>query len=406
VFCEIRAFTGLKESHMKSNVKHMRLSAVLLMLLAGNMLLAGCHQGGAPAQNTQGAAQVEVIAVQPQSVNLTTELAGRTSPFLVSEVRPQVGGILQKRLFVEGADVKAGQPLYQIDPSTYKATFDSAQASLNKAEANLVAAKSKAARYAELSTIQAVSKQDLEDAQSSLGQGLADVDVAKAALQTARINLGFTSVLAPISGRVAKSNVTPGALVTANQETTLTTIQQLDPIYVDVTQSSAELLRLRHQWESGMLKKAGANQAEVKLVLEDGSHYALNGKLAFTDITVSQTTGTVTLRAVFPNPKGVLLPGMYVRAVLEQGVDDSAILVPQRSVSRDSKGNPMVYVLGQDGKVELRNIEADQTLGDQWLVHKGLNAGDRVIVNGLQKIRPGMPAQVVSPDKNPASKQI
>lgn len=391
---------------MKSNVKHMRLLAILLMVLAGNALLAGCHQGGAPAQNPPGAAQVEVITVQPQSVNLTTELAGRTSPFLVSEVRPQVGGILQKRLFVEGADVKAGQPLYQIDPSTYKATFDSAQASLNKAEANLVAAKSKATRYGELSSIQAVSKQDLEDAQSSLGQGLADVDVAKAALQTARINLGFTSVVAPISGRVAKSNVTPGALVTANQETALTTIQQLDPIYVDVTQSSAELLRLRHQWESGLLKKAGENQAEVKLVLEDGSRYALNGKLAFTDITVSQTTGTVTLRAVFPNPKGVLLPGMYVRAVLEQGVDDSAILVPQRSVSRDSKGNPTVFVLSRDGKVEIRNIEADQTHGDQWLVHKGLNAGDQVIVNGLQKIRPGMPAQVVSPDKTGASKQI
>ncbi|MCB5208164.1 efflux RND transporter periplasmic adaptor subunit [Methylovorus mays] len=384
----------------------MRLSAILLILIAGDALLAGCHQGGAPAQATPGAAQVEVLTVQPQSVNLTTELAGRTSPFLVSEVRPQVGGILQKRLFVEGADVKAGQPLYQIDPSTYKATFDSAQASLNKAEANLVAAKSKATRYGELSTIQAVSKQDLEDAQSSLGQGQADVDVAKAALQTARINLGFTSVIAPISGRVAKSNVTPGALVTASQETALTTIQQLDPIYVDVTQSSAELLRLRRQWESGMLKKAGENQAEVKLVLEDGSTYALNGKLAFTDITVSQTTGTVTLRAVFPNPKGVLLPGMYVRAVLEQGVDDRAILVPQRSVSRDSKGNPTVFVLSRDGKVEIRNIEADQTHGDQWLVHKGLNAGDQVIVSGLQKIRPGMPAQVVSPDKNPASKQI
>ena len=391
---------------MKSNVKHMHHSALLLVLIAGSTILAGCHQGGAPAQTPPGAAQVDVMTVQPQSVNLTTELPGRTSPFLVSEVRPQVGGILQKRLFVEGADVKAGQPLYQIDPSTYKATFDSAQASLNKAEANLVAAKSKATRYVELASIQAVSKQDLEDAQSSLGQGLADVDVAKAALQTARINLGFTSVVAPISGRVSKSNVTPGALVSANQDTTLTTIQQLDPIYVDVTQSSAELLRLRHQWESGLLKKAGENQAEVKLVLEDGSSYALNGKLAFTDITVSQTTGTVTLRAVFPNPKGVLLPGMYVRAVLEQGVDDSAILVPQRSVSRDSKGKPMVYVLGRDGKVEIRNIEADQTQGDQWLVHKGLSAGDQVIVSGLQKIRPGMPAQVATPDKTRASKQI
>ena len=391
---------------MKTKVKSMRPLMALLIVMTGTALLAGCHQGAAPGQAAPQIAEVEVIRVQPQSVNLTTELAGRTSPFLVSEVRPQVGGILQKRLFVEGADVKAGQPLYQIDPATYKATLDSAQASLNKAEANLVAAKSKATRYGELSTIQAVSKQDLEDAQSSLGQGQADVDVAKATLQTARINLGFTSVIAPISGRVAKSNVTPGALVTANQETALTTIQQLDPIYVDVTQSSAELLRLRHQWESGMLKKAGENQAEVKLVLEDGSSYALNGKLAFTDITVSQTTGTVTLRAVFPNPKGVLLPGMYVRAVLEQGVDDRAILVPQRSVSRDSKGNPMVLVLGRDGKVEVRNIEADQTQGDQWLVHKGLNAGDQVIVNGLQKIRPGMPAQVVSPDKTSASKQI
>jgi membrane fusion protein, multidrug efflux system len=391
---------------MKPTLQTIRLATAFPVLLALCELLSGCHQGAAPAPAAPPPAEVEVINLQPQSVNLKTELPGRTSPFLVSEIRPQVSGILQKRLFTEGTDVKAGQQLYQIDPSTYKASLDSAQASLNKAEANLVAAKSKADRYNELASIQAVSKQDLEDAQSALDQGQADVDLAKASLQIAKINLAYTSVLAPISGRVAKSNITPGALVIANQETMLTNIQQLDPIYVDVTQSSADLLRLRHAWESGHLKKAGENQAEVKLVLEDGSTYALTGKLAFADITVSQSTGTVSLRAIFPNPKGVLLPGMYVRAVLEQGVEETAILVPQRSVSRDAKGDPIVYVLDKDSKVQLRNIQADKTLDGQWVVRQGLNAGDRLVVNGLQKIRPGMPVKIVSADKSRTTKPI
>lgn len=390
---------------MKPTLQTMRFAATCSALLAACELLTGCHKGAAPAPAAPPPAEVEVISLQPQPIELKTELPGRTSAFLVSEVRPQVGGILQKRLFTEGADVKAGQPLYQIDPSTYKASFDSAQASLNKAQANLVAAKSKAERNSELASIQAVSKQELEDAQSALNQGQADVDLAKASLQTARINLAFTSIGAPISGRVAKSNITPGALVTANQEAALTTIQQLDPMYVDVTQSSADLLRLRNDWENGRIKKAGDNQAIVKLVLEDGSTYALNGKLAFADITVSQSTGTVTLRAIFPNPKGVLLPGMYVRAVLEQGVDETAILVPQRSVSRDAKGNPFVYVVGSDGKVVLRNIQAEKTLNRQWVVRHGLHAGDRLVVSGLQKIRPGMPVKVAA-GKNPSSKPI
>ncbi|BEV07211.1 MULTISPECIES: efflux RND transporter periplasmic adaptor subunit [unclassified Methylophilus] len=391
---------------MKPTLQTMRLATAFPVLLALCELLTSCHQGAAPAPAAPPPAEVEVINLQPQSVNLKTELPGRTSPFLVSEIRPQVSGILQKRLFTEGTDVKAGQQLYQIDPSTYKASLDSAQASLNKAQANLVAAKSKAERYHELASIQAVSKQDLEDAQSALDQAQAEVDLAKAALQIAKINLAYTSVLAPISGRVAKSNITPGALVIANQETMLTNIQQLDPIYVDVTQSSADLLRLRHDWESGRLKKAGENQAEVKLVLEDGSTYALTGKLAFADITVSQSTGTVSLRAIFPNPKGVLLPGMYVRAVLEQGVAETAILVPQRSVSRDAKGDPVVYVLDKDSKVQLRNIQADKTLDGQWVVRQGLNAGDRLVVNGLQKIRPGMPVKIVSTDKSRSTKPI
>jgi membrane fusion protein (multidrug efflux system) len=367
-----------------------------LLLALGCVVLTGCGQpqaagGGAPTDPQE----VGVEEVQPQKVALTTELAGRTSAYMVSEVRPQVGGIIQKRLFTEGGDVAAGQPLYQIDPATYQAAFESAKASVAKAEANLASTRRKASRYEELVAIKAVSQQDNDDAQAALKQGQADVAATKAAVETARINLAYTKVAAPIAGRIGRSTVTPGALVTASQQSALATVQQLDPIYVDVTQSSAELLRLKRDLTSGKLKKAGATQAAVKLVLEDGSAYPLTGKLQFSDVTVDQGTGTIMLRAVFPNPKGDLLPGMYVRTVLEEGVDEQAILAPQQGVSRDTKGNPTAMVVGADSKVEQRTLKTSRAMGDKWLISEGLKAGDKLIIDGLQKIRPGMPVKPV-----------
>lgn len=380
---------------MQIEAKNAVWSAGLLLAL-GCVVLTSCGQPqaageGAPADPPE----VGVVEVQPQKVALTTELAGRTSAYMVSEVRPQVGGIIQKRLFTEGGDVAAGQPLYQIDPATYQAAFESAKASMAKAEANLASTRSKASRYEELVAIKAVSQQDNDDAQAALKQGLADVAATKAAVETARINLAYTKVAAPIAGRIGRSTVTPGALVTASQQSALATVQQLDPIYVDVTQSSAELLRLKRDLTSGKLKKAGAAQAAVKLVLEDGSAYPLTGKLQFSDVTVDQGTGTIMLRAVFPNPKGDLLPGMYVRTVLEEGVDEQAILAPQQGVSRDTKGNPTAMVVGADSKVEQRTLKTSRVMGDKWLISEGLKAGDKLIIDGLQKIRPGMPVKPV-----------
>lgn len=352
------------------------------------LVLSGCGQ---PA-NTEAAAaapDVGIVEIRTQAITLTTELSGRTSAFQVSEVRPQVGGIIQKRLFVEGADVKAGQALYQIDPASYQATYDSARASLAKAEASLISIRNKASRYEELVAIKAVSQQENDDSQAALKQAQADVAAARAALETARINLAYTRVTAPIAGRIGRSSVTPGALVTTGQAAALATVQQLDTIYVDVTQSSADLLRLRRDLASGQLKTAGANQAAVKLILEDGSTYPLAGKLQFSDVTVDQSTGSITLRAVFPNPKGELLPGMYVRAVLEEGAEEQAILAPQQGVTRDTKGNPTALVVGPDNKVELRVLKTRRTIGDKWLVSEGLKAGDKLIVDGLQRIAPG-----------------
>lgn len=352
------------------------------------LVLSGCGQSA----NTEAAAaapDVGIVEIRAQAITLTTELSGRTSAFQVSEVRPQVGGIIQKRLFVEGADVKAGQALYQIDPASYQATYDSARASLAKAEASLISIRNKASRYEELVVIKAVSQQENDDSQAALKQAQADVAAAKAALETARINLAYTRVTSPIAGRIGRSSVTPGALVTTGQAAALATVQQLDTIYVDVTQSSADLLRLRRDLASGQLKTAGANQAAVKLILEDGSTYPLAGKLQFSDVTVDQSTGSITLRAVFPNPKGELLPGMYVRAVLEEGAEEQAILAPQQGVTRDTKGNPTALVVGPDNKVELRVLKTRRTIGDKWLVSEGLKAGDKLIVDGLQRIAPG-----------------
>ncbi|MEE9927259.1 efflux RND transporter periplasmic adaptor subunit [Microvirgula aerodenitrificans] len=357
------------------------------ILLSGSILLTGCGKKDAPPP--PGPQEVSVVSVVSQQLAMTTELPGRTSSFQIAEVRPQVGGIIQKRLFREGADVKAGQPLYQIDPATYRAAYDSARATLAKADANLTTARLKAERYRELVSINAVSKQEYDDADAAFKQAAADVAGARAAVESARINLDYTRVSSPISGRIGKSTVTPGALVTQNQADALTTVQQIDPIYVDVTQSSTEVLRLRRELESGKLARAGNGGARVKLRLEDGSDYAHEGRLEFSDITVDQGTGAITIRAVFPNPERNLLPGMYVRAVLEEGVNDQAILVPQQGVTRNHKGEATALVVGQDNKVAERVLNVSRTIGDKWLVNSGLKQGDRVIVEGLQKAHPG-----------------
>jgi membrane fusion protein, multidrug efflux system len=358
-------------------------------------LAAGCggKQAGPAPGGAQQAPEVAVYTVTPQALAMSTELPGRTAAFQVAEVRPQVGGLIQKRLFTEGADVKAGVQLYQIDAATYQAAFNSARANLAKARANLAAAGPKVARYKELVAIEGVSRQDYDDAVAAHEQAKAEVEAAQAALDSARINLEYTKVESPISGRIGRSNVTPGALVTAGQATALATVQQLDPIYVDVTQSSEELLRLKREMDGGSVRKANG-QAAVTLLLADGSKYALPGKLQFSDVSVDPGTGNVTLRALFPNPKHDLLPGMFVRAVLETGVSEQAIAVPQMGVSRNPKGEATAMVLNRDGKVEQRVLQVGGTAGDKWLVKSGLEAGDRVIVEGLQKVKPGAPAVV------------
>ena len=379
---------------MQSNFRILLVSA--LGALLGGLLLTGCGKTQAAAQAPQGAPpEVGVVVVQPQRVSLTMELPGRTSPYLIAEVRPQVSGIIQKRVFTEGSDVKAGQVLYQIDPATYQAAYDSAKAALARADAGVTTIRLKAQRYKDLVKIKAVSQQDYDDADAGLKQSEADVALAKAAVETARINLAYTKVTAPISGRIGRSAVTDGALVTGNQATALATIQHLGSMYVDVTQSSAELLRLKQNLASGLLKTDRTGQALVKLVLEDGSAYPLPGTLKFSEVTVDPSTGSVILRAVFPNPKQTLLPGMFVRAILEEGINENAILVPQRGVTRNPKGEAMVMVVGAQEKVEPRIITVARTVGDNWLVSGGLKAGDRVILEGIQRARPGTPVKSV-----------
>jgi membrane fusion protein (multidrug efflux system) len=367
---------------------------VVAIILGGMLLFTGCgKQDAAPASPPPP--EVGVITIQPERAVLTTELPGRVTPHLIAEVRPQVGGIIQQRLFTEGADVKAGQVLYQIDPATYRAAFASARAALARAEANLAPVRLREERFRDLVKIRAVSQQEFDDAHAALLQAEAEVESAKAAVETARINLDYTSVKAPISGRIGRSTVTTGALVTANQESALATIQQLDPVYVDITQSTADLLRLRQSLASGLLKNGGATQAQVKLLLEDGTPYAQPGTLKFSEVTVDQSTGSVTLRNLFPNRELLLLPGMFVRAVLEEGVNEQAILVPQRGVTRNQAGNATVMVVGAGEKVEPRLIKVARTVGDNWLVSEGLKAGDRVILEGIQKARPGTVVKAV-----------
>ncbi|PAW78019.1 MAG: efflux transporter periplasmic adaptor subunit [Verrucomicrobia bacterium Tous-C9LFEB] len=362
-------------------------------------LLTGCDKKEqsetAPATSKQPSQEVGVVTIAAERVPITSLLPGRTSACRIAEVRPQVNGIILKRMFEEGADVKKGQPLYQIDPATYQAAYDSAQAALAKAEASLSTAKLLAERYKPLVAAKAVSKQDYDNAVASQQQVEADIASAKAAVETARINLAYTKVLAPISGRIGRSSITEGALVTAQQASLLATVQQLDPIYVDVTQSSIQLLQLQREMESGDLKKIGINQIETRLILEDGTEYSEPGKLQFSEVTVDAGTGSVTLRAVFPNSKGHLLPGMFVHARIEEGVSEKAILVPQQGVTRNQKGEPTVLIVGADNKVELRMVKTDRTIGDKWLVTEGLQTGDRVIIEGLQKVAPGAEVQVV-----------
>lgn len=363
------------------------LSVMAGLIGAGAILaLSACGDNNAQQGPAPGPAEVGVVTVRTEPVSLTTELAGRTSAFLVSDVRPQVGGLIKTRQFTEGAYVEAGQSLYQIDSAPYEAARAAAQAQVAQADATLAAAKLKADRYAELVKVNAISKQENDDAQAALKQAEATLAAAKANLQTAAINVGYTRVQAPISGRIGKSNVTPGALVTASQATELTRIQNLSSIYLDINQSVSEVLALRKAVSSGELDRAGT--AEVELILEDGSVYPVKGRLQFSDVSVDESTGTVTLRALFPNPNGELLPGMYARARLTSGVVGNGILVPQPAVTRDPKGNALVYVVTNENKVAARPIQVRQTVGDKWLVTGGLRAGERVIVEGLQKVQP------------------
>lgn len=352
----------------------------LVSAVALASVLSGCKKEEAAAPAAAPAPRVGVVTLKTQPYTLINDLPGRTTAFRVAEVRPQVDGIILKRLFTEGSEVKAGQQLYQIDPSVYEATQASAQASLSSA-------KSLADRYKQLISEQAVSRQEYDNARSTELQ-------AQATLRSAQINLRYTKVMAPISGRIGRSAVTEGALVSNGQTTAMATIQQLDPIYVDVTQSSAEILKLRRDLESGKLQKSGNNAAKVKLTLEDGSTYAQDGTLEFSEVSVDETTGSVTLRAKFPNPDHTLLPGMFVHAKLQGGVNNAAILAPQQGVTRDLKGTPTALIVNKDNKVELRELVADRTTGHSWLIEKGLSAGDRVITEGLQYVKPGATVQV------------
>ena len=360
----------------------------LLLPLVLTVTLAACDGDPAPQQSPPSA--VTVVTLQARPVTLTRELPGRTAPFLVAEVRPQVNGIVERQLFEEGGLVDAGQPLYQLEDAAYQADASSARAGLARAEATLKSAELTARRSAELAKIDAISKQDNENATAALRQAEADVGVARAALQGRSVTLDYARISAPISGRIGKSSVTRGALVTANQATPLATIQQTDPMYVDLTQSSSELLALRKNLAAGTAEEA---DLPVEIVLEDGSQYAHDGKLAFSEVTVDPSTGSYLLRVKVPNPDHLLLPGMYVRAVVGSAVRQDGLLVPQKGITRDPKGNASAMVVGKDGKVEPRAVKVSRTIGDQWLVEDGLAAGDKVIVEGLQKIQPGVPVQ-------------
>jgi membrane fusion protein, multidrug efflux system len=369
--------------------------AFLAVVTAFGLFLAGCQSEQQSAAVSAPTPQVAVVTVQPQQVLLTTELPGRTSSHRTAEIRPQVSGLIQKRLFKEGADVQAGEVLYQIDPAPFQAALKNAQAALGRSQANLPAVRSRVARYEELLADKAVSQQEYDDAASALHQTEADIAYGKASVETARINLAYTRITAPISGRIGRSNVTEGAIVTAYQPQALATIQQLDPIYVDVPQSTSQLLRLKQRLAGGLLHQNGSNQQKVTLRLEDGTPYPLEGTLQFRGVTVDASTGSVVIRAIFPNPDGFLLPNMFVRAVMKEGVDEKALMIPQQAVGRDPKGNPVALIVDSEDKVQQRQLAVDRAIGDQWLVASGLAPGDRVIVEGRQQVRPGASVRTV-----------
>ena len=376
--------------------KDCRVRLIFTVLVLGGLILVGCKHKQPPPPVIP---EVAIVTVSPERVVLTTELPGRTYAYLVAEIRPQVGGIIQKRLFEEGSDVRAGSVLYQIDPAPYQAAYSNAVAALAKSEANLPPVRLKAERYKELIAKKAISQQDFDNAEAALKQAEADIEYSKAAVESARINLAYTRITAPITGRIGKSNVTVGALVTAGgptqQPTALTTIQQLDPIYVDVPQSTTDLLRLRRRVEEGHLDHSGQDQSKVRLILDDGTTYPLEGTLKFRDVSVDSTTGSVTLRVIVPNPKSLLLPGMFLRAVVQEGINNEGILIPQQAVSRDPMGNPVTLIVDGEGKVAQRTLTLDRAIGDRWLVTSGLAPGERVIVEGGQKVQPGAAVKVV-----------
>ncbi|PKE33044.1 efflux transporter periplasmic adaptor subunit [Rahnella sp. AA] len=374
--------------------------AVVLML-SGSLALTGCNDKEAQ-QGAPHAPQVGVVTLKTEPLNVTTELPGRTAAFRIAEVRPQVGGIILKRNFVEGSEIKAGTSLYQIDPATYQAAYDSAKGDLVKAQANAQISRLTVNRYKPLLGTNYISKQDYDTAVATAAQADAAVVSSKAAVESARINLAYTKVTSPISGRIGISSVTEGALVSTGQTTALATVQQLDPIYVDVTQSSNDFLRLKQELADGSLKQVDG-KAQVKLLLDNGKEYSQAGTLEFSDVTVDETTGSITLRAIFPNPNDALLPGMFVRARLDEGVNDNALLVPQQGITRNPRGDATAMVVGADNKVELRTVTTTQAIGDKWVVTDGLKSGDKIIVTGLQKIKPGVQVTAQEVDQNAAA---
>jgi len=377
---------------MNDGVKRVAISGVLIV----GLIASGC--GSQQAAPPPAIPEVAIVTVNPERVVLTTELPGRVSAYFVAEIRPQVNGIVQERLFNEGSDVNAGSVLYQIDPAPYQAAYKNAVAALARSEANLPPIRLKAERFSQLIAVKAISQQDFDNAIAALNQAEADIEYSKTAVESARINLAYTRITAPIPGRIGKSNVTVGALATAYQGSAFATIQQLDPIYVDVTQSSANLLQLKRNMAAGRIKGNGPDQTRVKLLLEDGTPYPLEGTLKFSEVTVDPSTGSFILRIVFQNPKHILLPGMYVRAIVQEGKVENAILAPQQGVSRDPKGNPVALIVDGSGKVQQRMLTLDRAIGDRWLVNEGLNPGDRLIVEGSQKVRPGASVKVVPLD--------
>ncbi|ABW68697.1 efflux RND transporter periplasmic adaptor subunit [Desulfosudis oleivorans] len=378
---------------------------IVAVVLTGLVLVSGCRDNNPPPQRP--APEVGVVTIEEQPVALTTELPGRAAPFLMADIRPQVNGIIQKRLFEEGAMVKAGQVLYQIDPAQFEAVYAAAKAALDRSQSNLASVQARADRYRELLAAKAVSQQDVDDADAALSQVRADIEYWKSELEKAGINLNYTRVTAPISGRIGRSSVTAGAVVTAYQPVPLSTIVQLNPIYVDVTQSSSELLRLGRDLETGKITNGTDATKKVRILLEDGTPYPHEGTLQFRDVTVDPSTGSYVLRVKVPNPEQVLMPGMFVRAVVMEGTAPRAILAPQQGVARNTKGEPLALVVNSDNVIKQRILTVERAIGNQWLVLSGLSAGDRVVVEGQLNIRPDMtvkpiPADIPSSGETPA----